>query len=135
MSQPPVKLEVEEEEVKDVSVSLSVPSDTVTNNRGLTQSATDRTKYFEPQDGSVGAVFTSCTPVKTGDDEEKVMPSPDGLSCSPSTFHSSLPTASTSVIVPGTFTQKNSKEKVHDYLLYCYTKSYSLGCESNIQLF
>ena len=99
--QAPVKREVkEEEETKEVPVSLSVPPDV-----GLSQSATDSTKYFEPQESSV-VVSTNCTSVEVGDDEGKVVPSLDGLSCSPSTFHPSLPTASTSVIVPGTFTQE-----------------------------
>lgn len=128
-----MKREVDE----DVSVSLSVHPDPVTSNSGLTQSATDRAKYFEPQESSVGAASSGCTPVDTGDGEEKLIPvalSPSGLSCSPSTFHSSLPTASTSVLVPGTFTQKSSGEKVFDCLLHNCIKPYSLGCEGNTHL-
>lgn len=107
----PVKEEVEEEEVS--------PADVVTsNNDGLTQSASERTKYYEPQENSVGAASTGCTPVEVvRDDKDKVVltaSSPDGLSCSPSTFHSPLSTTNTPVIVPGTFTQKNSNEKVLD---------------------
>jgi len=116
-----VKEEIEEEEeVEEVSVSLSVPAD-VTSNSSLAQSATDRAKYYEPQENSVGAASTDYTPMEgVGDDKDKVVPttsSPDGLSCSPSTFHSSLPATNTSVIIPGTFTQKTSKEKVLDYLM------------------
>jgi len=59
---------------------------------------------------------TSQAPVRGSDDEGKIppaVPSPDGLSCSPSTFRSSLPTATdTSVLVPGTFTEKTNKEQV-----------------------
>ena len=105
--QAPVKREIEEEEAKEVPVSLSVPPDA----SGLSQSPTDGNKYFEPQESSVGVVSTKCTSVEVEDNEEKVVPSLDGLSCSPSTFHPS-PTPNTSVIVPGTFTQKSSKEKV-----------------------
>ena len=141
-----MKKEVEEEEAKDVSVSMSVPSDAVTSNSGLTQSATGRAKYFEPQESCEVAASTNHEPVETGDSEEKMMPpvisSPDGLSCSPSTFHSSLPSASTSVIVPGTFTQKSSKEKVFTYThthnyIYIYTAIlyfFIIGCEGSIQL-
>ena len=115
----------EEEEVKEVPVSLSVPPDAVTSNSSLSPSVTNKTKYFEPQESPAGVVSTNCTPAVGGDHEEKPVPSLDGLSCSPSTFHPSLPTSSsTSVIVPGTFTQKNSKEKVSDcivvnLILYC----------------
>ena len=111
-----MKKEVEEEEAKDIPISLSIPSDAVTSNSGLTQSSTGGTKYFEPQEDHEVAASTNCAPVETGNCEEKIVPvissSPDGLSCSPSTFHSSLPSTSTSVIVPGTFTQKSSKETV-----------------------
>lgn len=108
--QAPVKRETEEEEegAKEVPASLSVPPDA----SGLSQSATDNSKYFEPQEDSVGIISAKCTPVEVGDNEEKAVPSLDGLSCSPSTFHPS-PTESTSVIIPGTFSQKSSKEKVN----------------------
>lgn len=104
-----MKREIEEEKEGMKEVSLSMPPDA----SGLSQSATDNSKYFEPQDNSVGA---KGTPVEVGGNEEKPVPSLDGLSCSPSTFHPS-PTASTSVIVPGTFTQKSSKEKVNGHNL------------------
>lgn len=115
-----MKKEIEEEEVKEVSVSLSLPvDDPVTRSSGLSQSATDRTKYFEPQEESCEGAAVSANSVEFGDSKEKLVPvSPDGLSCSPSTFHSSLTTASTSVIVPGTFTQKSSKEKVLECFSY-----------------
>ena len=135
-----MKKEVEEEEAIDVSISLSVPADAVTNNSGLTQSATGRTKYFEPQESCDVAASTNHKQVETGDNEEKMMPpvmsSPDGLSCSPSTFHSSVPSASTSVIVPGTLTQKSSKEKVLEYIIYTAILYFFLyiGCEGSIQL-
>ena len=128
-----MKREIEEEEegAKEVPVSLSVPSDAI----GSSQSATDSSKYFEPQESPVGVVSTKCTPVEVGDNEEKAVPSLDGLSCSPSTFHPS-PTPSTSVIIPGTFTQKSSKEKVNGYIQSVYNigNACSIGCESNIQL-
>ena len=103
-----MKKELKEEE--EVPISLSVAPDAVSSN-GLSQSATN--KYFEPMDSPTGAVSTKCPSVD--DNEEKVAPSLDGLSCSPSTFNPS-PIASTSVIVPGTYTQKNSKEKVNKQL-------------------
>ena len=107
-----VKREVKEDIVEEVSISLP-PDNTTTGNNGLTQPSTDRTNYFEPQHSSVDAPSTNCAPVEAREEKIAAVPSsPDGLSCSPSTFHSSLPSTNTSVIIPSTFTQKSSKDKV-----------------------
>lgn len=104
-----MKKEVEEEG-EEVSVSLSMQPDAAISSSGVNQLTS---KYFEPQ-LQANPVSTAVSSMPEEIEEKAVPPlsSPDGLSCSPSTFHSSLPTASTSVMVPGTFTQKNSKEKV-----------------------
>ena len=111
-----IKIESDgEDNDNDISVSLSVPTGPpqvtpcVSN---LTQSAS---KYYEPPEAPVSS-GTSQAPVRGSDDEGKIppaVPSPDGLSCSPSTFRSSLPTSTnTSVLVPGTFIEKSKKEQV-----------------------
>ncbi|XP_065909548.1 nibrin-like isoform X2 [Dysidea avara] len=111
-----IKIESDGEDNDDneISVSLSVPTDpprVTPSISNLTQSAS---KYYEPPEAPISS-GTSQTPVRGSDDEGKIppaVPSPDGLSCSPSTFRSSLPTSTNaSVLVPGTFAEKINKEQ------------------------
>jgi len=105
----------------DISVSLSVPTGPTRVTPSVSNLSQSASKYYEPPEAPISS-GASQTPIRGSDDEDKIPPavlSPDGLSCSPSTFHSSLPTSTNAtILVPGTFMEKTNKEQVKGDNLY-----------------